>query len=196
MFEFSHTSIFSELGTRIMSKSVKYGFASVSLKSIDSKKALKEALEIGVPQGARIALGKKDTKIRSVKLWRIPINIDSHINDVLSKQGMLMADAFGYHATELIDIQYLEYHVGDNYDWHMDIDSNRDASKRKVSLSWLLNDSFTGGDLEIQIHNEIYKPLYKNTLVGFTSFLNHRVTEVQMGVRRAIVAWITGSTWK
>ena len=78
----------------------------------------------------------------------------------------------------------------------MDIDSANDAAKRKISISWLLNDEYEGGDLEIQVHGESYRYKQQSQMIAFTSFLNHRVTPITKGCRKAIVAWINGGEWK
>ena len=69
---------------------------------------------------------------------------------------------------------------------------------RKISISWVLNQGFKGGDLqffddggEIVTYNSV-----PNKLVSFTSFLNHRVTPVTSGIRKVLVCWIFGEQWR
>jgi PKHD-type hydroxylase len=78
----------------------------------------------------------------------------------------------------------------------MDIDDN-DGAFRKISISILLNDGFTGGNLEFFHEGEtINSQINKNELIAFTSFINHRVTPVASGEREVIVAWLKGDAWR
>lgn len=95
-------------------------------------------------------------------------------------------------------LQIAQYDSDDFFDWHTDF-SNGQASTRKLSLSVQLSEpsSYEGGDLQFKINtNEINAPKSVGTVVIFPSFVQHRVTPIISGVRKSLVAWITGPPFK
>ena len=68
----------------------------------------------------------------------------------------------------------------------------------KISITWVWNSGFIGGDL--QFFGEGGEIITYNStpdkLVSFTSFFHHRITPVKKGIRKCIVAWAFGATWK
>jgi len=96
-------------------------------------------------------------------------------------------------------IQYTEYlEGGGHYDWHVDIGPGS-INHRKISLVTQLSDSdeYEGGDLEIWTGGSPKKiPRQKGTTVIFPSFLMHRVTPVTKGIRKSLVLWAGGSSYK
>ena len=68
---------------------------------------------------------------------------------------------------------------------------------RKISISWVLNEGFTGGELKIWNGGEeqIIVPTTEH-LIAFTSFFTHAVTEVTQGTRCVLVCWINGEQWR
>lgn len=105
--------------------------------------------------------------------------------------------------TVLDSIQYTEYHAnkGGHYDWHQDIGPGW-LSKRKVSITVQLSgpDEYTGGDLEYwrggNIANVDKVPKDKGVVFIFPSFMMHRVTKVETGIRRSFVLWVGGEHYK
>ena len=98
------------------------------------------------------------------------------------------------------NIQYTEYRSEDKgfYDWHMDIGSGL-LSTRKVSLTVQLSDpsDYEGGELELKIGNSSIKPPNaKGTVIIFPSYFLHRVTPVTKGLRKSMVLWTGGSSYK
>lgn len=107
-----------------------------------------------------------------------------------------MNEIYNYRISCIQDIQYLEYQVGDYYNWHTDI-SDGLSSLRKISISFVLNDDFEGGELEFFHGGEkIIINTKINSLIAFTSFINHRVKKVTKGVRKALVVWVNGESWR
>ena len=76
--------------------------------------------------------------------------------------------------------QFSEYIKGQFFKWH------NDGQKIKSHII-LLNDDFTGGELEFEDNDDLN--LGTGDCVSYNSFLNHRVKEVTSGVRYSIVAW-------
>ena len=70
-------------------------------------------------------------------------------------------------------------------------------SLRKISMSYVINDDFDGGELEFFHGGEkIIINATKDSLIAFTSFINHRVHKVTRGVRKALVVWVNGESWR
>ncbi len=86
-------------------------------------------------------------------------------------------------------VQLATYHVGDHYGWHID-GRPGDGTRRALSISVLLNDSFKGGRLDFKTPGA---PQIKKAgdIVIFNSDEWHRVAPVTMGVRDSLVVWFT-----
>lgn len=96
------------------------------------------------------------------------------------------------------NLQITEYGPGGFYNWHKD-HGKRAHSIRKLSVTIQLSDpsEYEGGDLEILAGPETRTaPRGLGTAVIFPSFVMHRVTPVIRGVRRSIVAWISGPPYR
>lgn len=110
--------------------------------------------------------------------------------------------------TALESIQYTEYYASENghYDWHQDIGPGELPSKRKVSITIQLSESddYEGGDLMIctgsngsgKLDNNEICPRGKGVGVLFPSYMMHRVTPVTKGVRKSLVLWVGGSSYR
>ena len=100
--------------------------------------------------------------------------------------------------------QYAHYNVNDYYQWHMDTDNRKNASKssiRKLSFSLVLNDDYEGGVLQIATpqkpnsedpYHIFSVPKKRGTLVVFPSHMFHQVTSVTHGIRKSVVGWLVG----
>ena len=97
-------------------------------------------------------------------------------------------------------IQVTRYETNQYYKWH--VDQGRfpaDRLPRKLSMTLLLNDSFSGG--EFQIYNSITQeektvPMKAGEIVIFPSWIVHRVKPVKSGTRYSLVAWMNGPQFK
>ena len=84
--------------------------------------------------------------------------------------------------------QFTQYKVGEFYKWHKDIIPN---TNRYCSLVLLLNDNYEGGELQIKSNDKIINlPKKIGNLHIFLSDIEHRVSEVNVGVRYSLVNWI------
>lgn len=102
-------------------------------------------------------------------------------------------------------MQYTEYagEAEGRYDWHMDMLLGGEyigaaSEPRKLSLSLVLGEpgvDFEGGHFEFNMGDE-RRPrraeLRRGRVILFPSWMIHRVTPVTSGVRRSLVAWVTG----
>jgi len=86
---------------------------------------------------------------------------------------------------------YREQDAG-NFDLHQDVFYSQDEV-RKLSMSILITDDFTGGELEIM--GEVME-IQKGDAVIFPSFLPHRVLPVKTGSRLSLVSWLYGPHWQ
>lgn len=87
---------------------------------------------------------------------------------------------------------------GGHYDWHLD-NGKGDMSTRKLSFVLQLSDpeDYEGGELQILTSSSpsnIRKE--KGFAVVFPSYALHRVTPVTKGIRKTLVIWVTGPTFK
>lgn len=99
------------------------------------------------------------------------------------------------------DFQYTVYQGSDagHYTWHQDYNTNNHSAPRKLSLVLQLSDpsEYEGGDLEIMFSPEPTKiKKEKGFIAMFPSFMLHRVTPVTSGIRKTLVVWICGNSFK
>ena len=98
-------------------------------------------------------------------------------------------------------IQVTKYEPNQHYDWHVDDTPvmNKNAMSRKLSMTFLLNDNFTGGEFEIYQHSTNKNFTYKlnaGEVCIFPSWVVHRVKPVLSGTRYSLVAWMNGNQFK
>ena len=98
-------------------------------------------------------------------------------------------------------IQYTEYNGEEagGYDWHIDVGPHP-LNHRKISITVQLSDpiDYEGGDLEIWTGGKepMKAPKEKGAVVMFPSYLLHRITPVTKGVRKSLVLWVGGTTFR
>lgn len=105
-------------------------------------------------------------------------------------------DLFGFQE----DMQYTVYdgEREGHYTWHTD-SGVKTGSVRKLTLVIQLSDpsEYEGGDLELLTGVEPMKvDKKKGLVVAFPSYVMHRVTPVTSGVRKTLVVWITGPSFR
>ena len=172
-----------------------YGIVPIEMNDGMTDLVLKEVINFG--EEVQTSTNDKNySHMRSVECWRLHQK-DSITAELIRNALIDINKTFNYKLSGIQDIQYLEYHEGGKYDWHSDVGSGV-ASMRKISISWVLNKGFVGGDLqffgdggEIVTYNSV-----PSKLVSFTSFLPHQITPVTKGIRKCIVAWVFGESWR
>ena len=100
------------------------------------------------------------------------------------------------HAELRERLQYTVYESsqGGHYDWHVDHGAMA-PDPRKLSISVQLSDpsAYQGCDLELNFGDGIVAaPRARGTVIAFSSYVLHRVTPVTAGVRKSLVAWVSG----
>jgi PKHD-type hydroxylase len=94
--------------------------------------------------------------------------------------------------------QYTSYGPGQRYDWHLDLGASSTPSVRKLSLTVQLTEEseYAGGDLEFLSGRVGPRPKAIGTATFFPAFLPHRVSPVTSGLRRSLVAWACGPSFR
>ena len=126
------------------------------------------------------------------KSWWVYDKLARHIQEANRSWGLAI--------NSIIDsIQYTEYYEdGGHYEWHMDV-GDYPQNNRKISLTIQLSDpnDYEGGDLEFWLGKESNKaPREQAFAVLFPSYLMHRVTPITKGVRKSLVLWVGGDTFR
>lgn len=111
------------------------------------------------------------------------------------------AALWGFNLHSAIDaIQYTEYHGNEqgHYGWHMDVGPSP-INHRKVSVTVQLSgpDEYEGGHFMLWNKNKPQiLPRRLGEIIIFPSFLLHRVTPVTKGIRKSLVMWVGGGSYK
>lgn len=96
--------------------------------------------------------------------------------------------------------QYTVYdgQEGGHYDWHVDL-GGADVEPRKISLSLQLTDParYEGCDLVLRAGNVPHvAERARGTLIAFPSYVLHRVTPIESGIRKSLVIWVSGPEFR
>ena len=151
-------------------------------------------------QGKIKGSGDYDQKRRDSTISWIPFNkMQPMYDDLIHLIQKINRNHFGFSNVQITEpAQVSEYAKGQFYHWHTDnpIDMDTEPPVRKLSMTLLLNDpsEFEGGNLEIAGKN--LSPMKQGHAAIFASFLQHRVTPVTKGVRKALVVWFSGEPFK
>ena len=82
-----------------------------------------------------------------------------------------------------------------HYDWHVDA-GNGNVATRKLSFTLQLSDpsTYEGCDLLVNDHaTPITGSREQGSINFFPSYMTHKVTPIEKGVRYALVIWVHGS---
>lgn len=151
-------------------------------------------------QKASTFTGDEDNHRRSKVRW---ISSDMYMRDTLFNFVIMAAKEFNIQVFRQADIQYTEYHSSEkgHYNWHHDIDWNRnDNFDRKISVTLQLTDpsEYEGGEFSfLETQNPVSEQMKaRGSILCFPSYLQHQVSPVTKGVRKSVVAWFEGPTWR
>ena len=107
--------------------------------------------------------------------------------------------AWNFDLYSIIDsLQHSEYLEGDFCDFHMDIDE-KGTKYRKISVIVQLSDpsEYDGGDLEVWSEGKFeVLSKEKGCVFIFPSFILHRVTPITRGIRKSLVLYAGGGSYK
>tara|TARA_Y100000991_G_C21913738_1_gene323466 strand:- start:176 stop:739 length:564 start_codon:yes stop_codon:yes gene_type:complete len=160
----------------------------------------------------KIPIKKSLLNDESGKDSTLRISKQAWINDIPFRKSFL---GLGQKINEIcqwnFDIQSIEaiqfgiYGEGGRYDWH--VDQHPEAfrgSVRKISMTLFMNDpdEYEGGEFDLELYNPETNPRYKTfklkkgSAIFFQSDRWHRVRPVSSGIRKSLVAWLSGPTFK
>ena len=172
------------------------GFADQELEWFENLKDLYSYEQASIVGSTTPNSAVRDSKIK----W---INLDENSMWMYDKLMNFASEAnsiWNFNLYSIVDsIQYTEYPEGcGHYDWHLDIGPGS-INHRKISIVVQLSDpsEYEGGELEIWTGGQ-FKQIQKvkGCVVLFPSFLLHRVTPVTKGLRKSIVLWAGGDSYK
>ena len=181
-----------------------FGFNYAEIKKIE--KIIKNIpYEDGLVESGEDSTNRLDTDIRKSKIkWLSP---EADTTEWIYERLMNMSlDAnwqlWGFDLHHIRDsIQYTEYreNEGGEYKWHQDMGAYP-LNYRKVSIVVQLSDEseYEGGELQIMkdSRDPITMPKKKGSVILFPSYMLHRVTPVTKGLRKSLVLWVGGSTFR
>lgn len=146
-----------------------------------------------------VTFSGENTEIRQSKVAWLSSNLG--LRDQLWDYILEANRQWGFDVRNYADIQYTVYEGVDkgHYHWHSDVDwLAKIPSQRKISLTVQLSDpnEYEGGDFQLQ--DAHLSPNYKmqGTVLAFPSYQYHMVHPVTSGVRRSLVAWFEGPSWR
>jgi PKHD-type hydroxylase len=158
-----------------------------------------EPVQDGQVGGA--AAGVVDTKTRTSHISWIPFNklpeMYKTLEEVMHRTNN---NHFGFEGMQITEqAQYTEYPSGGFYDWHIDSDivGLNEPPVRKISMTCLLSheSEFEGGGLELMSDGKIARPK-QGQAIFFASYIRHRVIPITKGVRKSLVMWFGGPSFK
>jgi PKHD-type hydroxylase len=160
----------------------------------------RQVIELGesLPRtDGRVELGPDAYRVSHIA-WIAP-RPDNHW--LFHKLAMLFAQAnrhYGFELTGFIDaLQYTKYGPEQHFEWHLDVGMDR-TSARKLSMTLQLSgpSDYTGGALEFISAATGDEARQLGSATFFPAYLAHRVSPVQSGVRRSLVAWAYGPAFR
>lgn len=181
-----------------------FGFNYAEIKKME-KIIKKFPFEDGLVESGEDSINRLNTEIRKSKIkWLTP---EADTTEWIYERLMDMSlDAnwqlWGFDLHHIRDsIQYTEYreNEGGEYKWHQDMGAHP-LNYRKISIVVQLSDpsEYEGGELQIMkdSRDPITLPNKKGSVILFPSYMLHRVTPVTKGVRKSLVLWVGGSTFR
>jgi PKHD-type hydroxylase len=145
--------------------------------------------------------GTIDTKTRTSHISWIPFNklpeMYKTLENVMHRTNN---NHFGFEGMQITEqAQYTEYPAGGFYDWHIDSDvvGINEPPVRKISMTCLLSheSEFEGGGLELMSDGKIARPK-QGQAIFFASYIRHRVIPITKGIRKSLVMWFGGPSFK
>ncbi|HMH64493.1 MAG TPA: 2OG-Fe(II) oxygenase [Rhizomicrobium sp.] len=113
----------------------------------------------------------------------------------------LNTEFFKYDLFGLVEaFQYTVYDdtEGGHYNWHVDL-GTQNTEPRKISLSLQLTDpaDYEGCRLVLEAGDGPYiADASRGTVIAFPSYVLHRVTPIESGVRKSLVIWVAGPEFR
>ena len=146
-------------------------------------------------QGAIYQDNKINPTIRQCQTYvpkeNTPDWITSEISKIIYRENEKF---FNFILGGSLELVLLRYDLGGHYETHIDIGTMESIiSKRKISFSLFLNDSYEGGTLKFIGLSEPKSNPETGDMILFPSYLPHKVEPVTSGVRWVLVGWYSGN---
>jgi PKHD-type hydroxylase len=149
----------------------------------------------------RVNTSIRDSKINWLSLNQETLEIYQKISNTIS---FVNSRFFNFDLSGLYEqIQLGLYDSKDkgHYDWHIDCGYEDYTNvPRKLSMALLLNstEDFEGGEFQVKVDSDVSKnlELKKGRAWFFPSWVLHRVAPVTKGVRKSLVVWAGGPSFK
>ena len=101
---------------------------------------------------------------------------------------------YNFNLGGILELVLLRYDLGGHYETHIDIGTMESIiSKRKISFSLFLNDSYEGGTLKFIGLSAPESNPETGDMVLFPSYFPHKIEPKTSGVRWALVGWCFGT---
>ena len=154
----------------------------------------------GLLKDAGLVRGRQNISIRSARIGWLDDQGDAawvlqHVMDVV---GQANRSHFGFRLSEFAEkLQFAIYDADQegHFDWHTDIGGTPMAAMRKLSLVVQLNDpeEYQGGVLQLNPAGVVDDVnLDKGDGILFPSFVLHRVSAMETGIRMSLTTWVHG----
>lgn len=154
----------------------------------------------GLMKEAGLVRGRQNMSIRSARIGWLDDQGDAAwvLRRVMDVVGKANRAHFGFQLSEFAEkLQFAIYDVAQegHFDWHMDIGGSGLAAQRKLSLVVQLNkpDDYKGGALQLNVGGVVEDAaLREGSGLMFPSFVLHRVTPMETGIRMSLTTWVHG----
>jgi PKHD-type hydroxylase len=156
--------------------------------------------EVGMPNEGVVDKGTRMTDIA----WFTPCEKTRHIwEKIVNTIAQVNAQFFHFDLTGCYEPAQLGIYKADDgghYNWHIDGMSSPLTTPRKLSMALMLSDpsEFEGGELQlITVNDDVISVEQKQgRAYFFPSYILHRVAPVTKGIRRSLVLWAGGPSFK
>ncbi len=160
-------------------------------------------VEGGVNQPNHLYASSLSKEVRSCKVKTLPEQLNEPIRLRLNGlvQEVWTEFSFDGQASDEFKLQnreafvMMKYHAGDHFVWHTDRPkgeagiSNFISKRRRVSVTIMVQDCESGGELQFKNPEEETVRLSSRDCVLFPSEIIHRVKPIEQGERISLVGW-------
>jgi PKHD-type hydroxylase len=157
-----------------------------------------QAATIGTPEGSVLDTGYRTSRITWLRLDAQTEFLFQRLCEVVE---VVNRERYQFELTGFDDaLQYTVYEAPSvGYDWHVDLIDAPWNLQRKLSLTLQLSDEadYEGGELEFRDGASVVAaPRERGLVTAFPSWTQHRVRPVTRAVRRSVVAWVGGPSFR
>lgn len=110
------------------------------------------------------------------------------------------SDFYKFKILYIDNLNVKEYKKDDFFKWHTDINVRELFALRKISIVIFLSDNndYEGGNLLFNVNDETETPeidMEQGSMIMFPSFQIHKVSNIKIGTRKTLIAWIYGDSF-